>query len=95
MGTSVVVLVAVLVLALVVVAGTRMLRTGAGRRSGMHNALGNFIDVFDPSRSRAEEDLKSQRHSGPVTPTPDDEEPPVVVDLDTGRARVRRPRTPE
>jgi hypothetical protein len=86
----VIVIVTVLVLGLVVAAGTRMLRSSATRRSGLHNALDNLIDVFDPAQSRAEEDLKSQRHQGAVIPSPDDEEPPVIVDLDKGTAHITR-----
>jgi len=95
MDVVVIVVVTVLVLGLVALAGTRLLRSGSKRGSGMHNALGNFIDVFDPSRSRAEEDLKSREHSGPVIPSPDDDDPPVVVDLDAGHAKIRRPRKTE
>lgn len=94
MGADVVVIVivGVLVFALIVAAGTRMLRSGSGKSSGVHHALGNFIDVFDPARSRAEEDLKSQKHRGPVTPSPDDEDLPVTIDLDKRTARIKPPK---
>ena len=89
MDVVVIMVVGVLVLALVIAAGTKMLRSGSGKGSGMHHALGSFIDVFDPARSRAEEDLKSQKHRGPVTPSPDDEDLPVTVDLDKRTARIK------
>lgn len=85
---------ALLVLGLVAWAGHRML--SAERDEGtasMADGLGNFIDVFDPARARADRDLQSQKHSGTVTRTPDDD-PPISVDLDAGRAVVRRPPPP-
>lgn len=79
-----------LVLGLVLWAGQRMLmqrRTGAsGAASG---ALGNFIDVFDPARARADRDLDSKEHQGELLPSPDDADLPVRVDLDSGTARIR------
>jgi hypothetical protein len=78
---------------LVVLAGTRMLRgrsSGAGAFAG--GALGNFIDVFDPARSRAERDLESREHQGDVLPSPDEDDRAVAVDLDSRTARVRRDR---
>ena len=77
----------VLVLGLVVVAaGQRFLRPGR-RTSGMADSLGNFIDVFDPARARADRDLKSHDNQGAVIPNPDGDEKPVEVDL-----RRRAPR---
>ena len=71
--------------------GHRMLTSGEGRSSGAADALGNFIDVFDPARARADRDLESRRHAGDVLPSPDDDDDrPVHVDLRTNRARVRR-----
>lgn len=81
-----------LLLALVVWAGHRTLttgdRTGGG---GTADAMGNFIDVFDPARARADRDLQSKDHQGEIVPSPDDDLP-VRVDLSTGKATVRRPR---
>jgi hypothetical protein len=81
-----------LVLGLVVRAGHRMV---TARRSGSSGAtagaLGNFIDVFDPARARADRDLQSKDHQGDVLPSPDDHDQPLSVDLDAGTARVRRP----
>jgi hypothetical protein len=80
-----------LVLALVVWAGHRMLterRNGASSATG--GALGNFIDVFDPARARADRDLDSKEHQGELMPAPDDHDLPVSVDLDSGTARIRR-----
>jgi len=80
-----------LVLGLVVWSGHRMVterRTGGS--AGTAGALGNFIDVFDPARARADRDLDSQEHQGEVVPSPDDADLPVRVDLDSGTARIRR-----
>ena len=44
-------------------------------------ALGNFIDVFDPARARADRDLDSREHQGEIIPSPDDDDRPVRVDL--------------
>lgn len=81
-----------LLLVLVVVAGNRVLRSDNPVSSGMADGLGNFIDVFDPARARADRDLKSHDNQGVVTPNPDDDDRPVRVDLDSGIATVRRPR---
>lgn len=83
--------VGVLLLVLVVVAGNRVLRSDSPVSSGMADGLGNFIDVFDPARARADRDLKSHDNQGVVTPDPDDDDRPVRVDLDAGVAKVRRP----
>lgn len=81
-----------LLLALVVVAGNRVLRSDNPVSSGMADGLGSFIDVFDPARARADRDLKSHDNQGVVTPNPDDDDRPVRIDLDSGVARVRKPR---
>ncbi|MFN8190436.1 MAG: hypothetical protein U0R78_08340 [Nocardioidaceae bacterium] len=49
----------------------------AGASSGTADALGSFIDVFDPARARADRDLQEHHNAGPVTRTPDDEDDPV------------------
>lgn len=84
--------VAVLLLGLVILAGTRTLRSDHPVSSGMADGLGNFIDVFDPARARADRDLKSHDNQGAVTPNPDDDDRPVRVDLDSGIAMIRKPR---
>jgi len=84
-----------LVLCLVMWAGHRMLterRSGASSATG--GALGNFIDVFDPARARADLDLDSKEHQGEVLPSPDDYDLPVKVDLESGRARISRSAPP-
>lgn len=84
------VIAAVLVLGLVVLAGTRMLREGSGG-GGATDALGNFIDVFDPARAQADRDLQSQKHQGAVLPSPDDDKDlSLKVDLNANTARVKR-----
>lgn len=79
-----------LLLGLVVWSGTRMVRTSTGG-GGIADGLGNFNEVFDPARARADQDLKSKEHQGEVIPLPEDEERPVTVDLGSMRARIRRP----
>jgi len=84
-----------LVLGLLAWAGHRMLTADRPPGSGgASDALGNFIDVFDPARARADRDLESREHQGEVVPSPDDEDPPVTIDTVRMRATVRRPRTP-
>jgi len=80
------------VLGLVIWAGNKTLWADRSHTSGMSDALGNFIDVFDPARARADRDLKDWEHAGPVIPSPDDDDLPVVVDLKSNRARIRRDR---
>jgi hypothetical protein len=81
----------VLVLALVLWAGHRMLiQRRSDTSSATADALGNFIDVFDPARARADRDLDSREHQGEVLPSPDDADLPVRIDLDSGTARIRK-----
>lgn len=69
-----------------------------GGSGSLADALGNFIDVFDPGNARAARDLKDHENVGPVTPTPDDEDDPVrLVRGPDGRpraVRIRRPGPP-
>lgn len=66
--------------------------------SAIADALGNFIDVFDPGNARAARDLKQHENAGPVTPSPDDDDAPVrLIRGPDGRpraVRVRPPRPP-
>ena len=87
-------LVGFLVLLLVVMAwGSRLLRTGSRTSGGTADALGNFIDVFDPARARADRDLMSRRHQGEAAPSPDedDDRPFWVIDGPGRQVRIRRP----
>lgn len=94
LGALVVVVVGVLVLGLVVLAGTKMLREGSGSGSVISDGLGNFIDVFDPARARADRDIESQKHRGEIMPSPDDDDDVALkLDLDANTAQVRRPPT--
>jgi len=70
--------------------GTRMLRSGETSSSGAADMFANFIDVFDPSRARADRDLAEEKHKGEVAPSPDPLHAPLAVDLHRGRATVRR-----
>ncbi len=58
-------------------ASHRMLLGSREGSTSISDGLGTFIDVFDPARARADEDLKSRQNQGPVMPTPDDEDDPV------------------
>ena len=83
--------VALLVLGLVLRAGHRMVsERRSGTTTATAGALGNFIDVFDPARARAERDLDSREHQGEALPSPDDADLPVRVDLESGTARIRK-----
>jgi hypothetical protein len=69
-------------------------RAGLGSTGDM---FGGVIDVFNPGAGRARDALKELEHSGPVAPTPqDNDDDPVrlLTDPDgTPRAiRIRRPR---
>lgn len=91
LGALVVAAVGLLVVAVVAWAGHRMLTSPGTRSTGMRDALGNFIDVFDPAQSRADRDLQSDKNRGTVAPSPDGDEPVgVVVDLTRNLARVPR-----
>jgi hypothetical protein len=92
MTIAVFVVATVLVCALVVWAGHRMLFADGPRSSGMADGLGSFIDVFDPARSRADQDLKSHKNMGAVLPSPDDDHPRWSVDLARGTVRIPRSR---
>lgn len=81
----------VLGLLLVVWFGTRMLRSGEMSGSGASDMFANFIDVFDPSRARADRDILEEEHKGEIAPSPDPLDRPLRVDLRSGRATVRRP----
>ena len=72
---------------LVVVAGHRML-TKPGGGGGTADAMGNFIDVFDPGQARADRDLQSHKNMGEVLPSPDDDHPRWSVDLRRGQVRI-------
>jgi hypothetical protein len=82
-----------LVAVLVLWAGHRMLTSEGPHSSGMADGLGSFIDVFDPARARADDDLRSHKSMGEVLPSPDDEDHPVwKVDLHHGTVRIPRAR---
>ncbi len=86
----------VLVLCLVVWAGHRMVRNPAPNAGGMGDGLGSFIDVFDPARARADEDLKSKENQNEIVPRPeDDDDQPIRIDHRTMRAHIRRPAAPK
>jgi hypothetical protein len=63
-----------ILLGLTIWAGNRTLRSAERAGGGAADAFGNFIDVFDPGRARADRDLKDQNNAGPVTRSPDDDE---------------------
>ena len=63
-----------LFLGLAIWAGHRTLLSADGSGAGLADALGNFIDVFEPAQARASRDLKDHENVGPVTPSPDDDD---------------------
>jgi hypothetical protein len=86
--------VAVLVVTvLVFVVSHHTLRSAGSQGAGMADAFGNFVDVFDPARSRADQDLKSFENQGEVLPSPDDDDRPMRIVDKPGRPQVviRRP----
>ena len=86
----------VLVTTYVIVRFQRSLDRPGGREGlgGVGDAFGNFIDVFDPGASRAQLDLKHEEHKGPVTPSPDDDDPVRLVHGPDGRPRAVRIKRP-
>ena len=79
--------------ALVIWVGHRMVTTDRPHSTAAADALGNFIDVFDPARARADRDLESHKNMGEVLPNPDgdDGHPRWTIDLYRGRATFTRP----
>ena len=57
--------------------------------------MGVFIDVFDPARARADQDLKSKDNETQVVPSPSDDDHPIQIDHVTMQARIRRPKPPD
>ncbi|MFN8194762.1 MAG: hypothetical protein U0R80_10840 [Nocardioidaceae bacterium] len=89
--------VGLLVVAAVVWRLSRWMQSPDAWSGGSHtaDAFGNFIDVFDPGRSRGERDLQEHHNAGPVTRAPDDEDedPVKLIAGPDGRPRgvsVRR-----
>ncbi len=97
-ATLVVIGIAIIVAAVVVPLLSHWLQSPGARAaasSGTADALGNFIDVFDPARAKADRDLKEHHNAGPVTRTPDDGDDPVrLIRGPDGRPRavtIRKP----
>jgi len=68
-------------------------RDGLGAAGDM---FGGLIEVFNPGHGRARDALEELEHSGPVTPTPDDEvDDPIRLlthpDGTPRAVRIRRP----
>jgi len=82
----------VLLTAVAVIRMQRSLDRPGGRQGlgSVGDAFGNFIDVFDPARARADRDLDSKEHQGEILPAPDADDLPVTVDLESGTARIKR-----
>jgi len=85
----------VLLLLLVIWAGHRMLRNPSGSGGGVADGLGSFIDVFDPARARADQDLKSKENQGEIIPRPEDDDLPIRIDHVTMKALIRRGSIPK
>ena len=69
-----------------------------GGREGLGqvgDVFGGLIDVLEPSHGRARDALKEIENAGPVTPTPDDDDPIRLLTHPDGTPRairIRRPR---
>ncbi|MBA3781787.1 MAG: hypothetical protein H0X12_08045 [Nocardioides sp.] len=84
---------AVVLLVLALWTGHRTLTSPRARTGGVRDAMGNFIDVFDPARSRADLDLESRKNQGALLPSPDDDDRPMwTVDLHRNRITIPRHR---
>jgi hypothetical protein len=84
---------AVLLLALVVIAGTRMVAHPDPAAGSVGDAFGAGLAIFDPGKARADDDLASRKHQSEVVPTPDeDDQPAWRVDLHRNRVRIPRSR---
>ncbi|WP_183093448.1 hypothetical protein [Nocardioides stalactiti] len=84
-----------LLLLLVVWSGHRMLRNPSPSSGGMSDGMGSFIDVFDPARARADQDLKSKDNQGEVIPRPEDDDLPITIDHVAMRAVIKRQNLPK
>jgi hypothetical protein len=82
---------AVVVLLVVVWAGNRMVRSADGSSASVGDVFGAAMDVFEPGRAQAREDLFAKRHEAQQLPDGDGDHP-VSVDLTRGTARIRRAR---
>ncbi len=81
---------------LVFVVSHHTLRSAGRQSAGMGDAFGNFIDVFDPGRSRNDRELKSHDNQTEIAPSPDDDDdrPMRVIDSHGQRiVRIRQPRS--
>jgi len=87
-GVVLAVLGIVVALLAVIVIGHRMIGS-EGTTSVYTDGMGSIMNVFDPARERADEDLRSHKQQGEVLPTPDDGYP-VEVDLKGGVVRFRK-----
>lgn len=72
--------------------GTRRLTPEKMRGGAGAEAFGVFTELYDPGNHRAALEREAQKERVAVTPSPDDDDRPVKVDLDSGSAVVRRPR---
>jgi hypothetical protein len=84
---------AVLLLGLIVWAGTRMVAHPDPSAGSVGGAFGAGLGVFDPGAARAADDLEDNKNLTEVTPTPDEDDRPAWrVDLHRGTVRIPRPR---
>lgn len=83
---------AVVLIGVAIWLGNRTLASTDKASAAMMDGIGGVFDVFDPSQARAKEDLKAQKTMPVPSPSPEDGELPVTVDLRGGTAKIRRPR---
>lgn len=82
----------VLLLAVIVWMGTRMVAHPDPNAVSAGGAIGTGLGVFDPGSARAADDLAEQKNQTEVVPTPDEHDQPVWrVDLHRGTVKIPRP----
>jgi hypothetical protein len=85
----------VLLLAVVVWMGTRMVRNPDPSAGAVAGAFGSGLGVFDPGAARAAKDLEDDRNHAEIVPTPDEHDRPTWrVDLTRGTVKIPPPERP-
>jgi len=77
------------VLGLVIWLSNRMLHADEGSTGSIGNAFGSALEVFDPGQGRARDELEAHEKQGAMLPNAKGDDPPVKVDLRSGRVTIR------
>jgi hypothetical protein len=83
----------VLLLGLIVWAGTRMVAHPDPEAVSVGGSLGTGLGVFDPGAARAADDLADHKNQTEVVPTPDEHDDHPIWKVDLHRGTVKIPRT--